>query len=96
MADIASVQGPDQPVPTVPTEAVSPPVQAIKPGWKTTEFWGKNIVHLITIGAAAYSIYSGHQMTAEQQAKIVLAATAILGWVESKYSESRGLSKGGS
>lgn len=66
-----------------------------KPGPLTTEFWGKNMVQIVALAAMGYAIYSGHSISPEQQATIVKIGMGVLGAVESAYSISRGIAKGG-
>lgn len=64
-----------------------------KPGWKTTEFWGKNGAQLVAIGAGAYALWTGHTLTPEQQLGVVKSVVGAVGFMESAYAVARGLAK---
>lgn len=65
----------------------------IKSGWTTSEFWSKNAVQAVAIGAAAYAIYTGHDVTPEQKTKIIATAGSIVGTLEAGYMFVRGYLK---
>jgi hypothetical protein len=64
----------------------------VKPGWKTTEFWGKNLVQIVSLGAMI-AAFTGHNITPEQQATIVQTGTIVFGAVEAVYGLVRGWTK---
>jgi len=64
----------------------------VKPGWKTTEFWGKNLAQLVALGAMVAAL-KGHNVTPEQQQVIVQAGITVIGGLEGLYMGFRSLVK---
>lgn len=54
-------------------------------GLKTPGFWTKNIVQAITLGVAAYSIYSGHVVSPDEKAALIKSSLYVVGGVEAVF-----------
>jgi hypothetical protein len=68
-------------------------VDELKSGWKTTEFWTKNMVQVIALAAGAWAIFGGVQLTPDQQIAIAkLTVEGIMG-IEAAYMAVRSLLK---
>ena len=65
----------------------------MKPGWKTTEWWGKNLVQIISLAAMAYAMRTGHDVPPETQAEILKFGLTIIGGVETAYGIGRSYAK---
>lgn len=55
-----------------------------KPGWQTTEFWTKNLTQIVTLAAMAAAM-SGHNVTPEQQAAVVVLGIKVVAGLEGLY-----------
>ena len=50
----------------------------LKPGYQTTEFWGKNALQVISIALAVYVAQSPGNLTADQQQTIMVVAGLVV------------------
>ena len=63
----------------------------IKPGWKTTEFWGARMTQIASLVAMGLSLK--YKLSPEFQEKIIQFGMGVIGLVETGYSISRGIAK---
>ena len=49
-----------------------------KPGYQTSEFWGKNVLQVLSLALAAYVAQSPGSLTADQQSSIMVVAGLIV------------------
>lgn len=63
----------------------------VKPGWKTTEFWGARITQIASLLAMGLSFK--YNLPPEFQEKVVTLGMSVIGAVEAGYSISRGMAK---
>jgi hypothetical protein len=64
----------------------------VKPGYRTTEWWGKNMAQFVTIAAMLVSAF-GLSLTTDQISEITKFGLLVVGLVESSYAVSRGFAK---
>ncbi len=50
----------------------------LKPGYKTTEFWGKNVLQVVSIALAVYVSFSPGSLTGDQQQSIMVVAGLVV------------------
>jgi hypothetical protein len=63
---------------------------AYKPGYQTSEFWGKNVLQVLSLALAAYVAQNPGSLTADQQASIMVVAGLVVPPVlEGLYSFNR-------
>src|SRR5258708_20671971 len=48
-----------------------------KPGYQTSEFWGKNVLQVLSLALAAYVAQNPGSLTADQQASIMIVAGLV-------------------
>ena len=49
-----------------------------KPGYLTSEFWGKNVLQVLSLALAAYVAQSPGSLTADQQSSIMVVAGLVV------------------
>ena len=65
----------------------------IKPGYKTTEFWGKSLVQIIAVGSTILQLTGNQTITPEQQQVAVTTGLAVIAGIEIVYNGARSLVK---
>ena len=49
-----------------------------KPGYQTSEFWGKNVLQVLSLALAAFVAQNPGSLTGDQQAQIMVVAGLIV------------------
>ncbi len=49
-----------------------------KPGYQTSEFWGKNVLQVLSLALAAYVAQNPGSLTGDQQSSIIVVAGLIV------------------
>ena len=49
-----------------------------KPGYQTTEFWGKNVLQVLSLAMAAFIAQNPGSLTADQQNSILVVAGLVV------------------
>ncbi len=61
-----------------------------KPGYQTSEFWGKNVLQVLSLALAAYVAQNPGSLTGDQQSSIMVVAGLVVPPVlEGLYSFNR-------